>query len=478
MKKYFFLFLVPIIAFSCKVQQANQIESTDEVIILHVNDIHANIDNFPRLGYMVDSIRKIHKNVFLLCAGDNFTGNPFVDMYSDKGFPVIDLMNDVGIDITAIGNHEFDYGQEVLALRMKQAKFPFICGNVENEAGILPEIAPSFEFKTGSGLIISIFSLLDNSANGLPESHPSKLKGLKFSKGLEIANRFKYLKKNANALIALTHLGIEADDTLAMQMPEIDLIVGGHSHTTLDSGKVQNGVLIVQAGARLKFLGETKLSFKKGKLIDKKDKLLYVNRKGSVDSKMKEKVDKYNKNPYFEEIIGQATEEFANTEEIGSLITDAYLEYGKTDIAFQNTGGIRIQEIDKGPITRGLIFKLDPFGNKLSILEMKLDDIKSLILFASKDGKVDLRVSGINYNIITENNKVKDVVITSYNGQMLTQDKTYKVAMNDYITNTYKFNHSGNVQNTDVITADVLMEYLKNRPVNYKDIKRTFIDGK
>jgi 5'-nucleotidase / UDP-sugar diphosphatase len=478
MKKYIYLLFISIFALSCKGQQSKQQVPNEEIVILHVNDIHANIDNFPRFVFMVDSIKKIHKNVFLLNAGDIFTGSPYVDMYADKGFPVIDLMNDAGFNLSAFGNHEYDYGQEVLALRIKQAKFPFICSNMENIGGMLPNILPTYQFKTNSGLVINVFSIIENSANGLPESHPSKLKGLMFSKGLEIANQFKSLKKNANVLIALSHLGIESDDTLAMQMPELDMIIGGHSHTVLDSGKLVNGVLIVQAGARLKFLGETTLTFNNGKLIGKKDKLIYVNRAGNSDLKMKDKVDKYNKNPYFEEVIGQAAEEFANTEEIGCFITDAYREYGKSDIAFQNSGGIRISEIDKGPITRGLIFKLDPFGNKLSLMEMKLDEIKSLILYASKDGKIDLRVSGINYNIITENIKVRDVLITDNNGQALSADKSYKVAMNDYILNTYEFNHPNNVQNLDIITANILMEYLKNRPVKYSGVKRTFINGK
>ena len=89
---------------------------TGTVKILHTNDIHGNFSRFPRLAFVVDSIRNVHENVLLLNAGDIFTGNPLVDMDKEKGFQMIELMNKVGYDLSTLGNHEFDYGQNVLSL--------------------------------------------------------------------------------------------------------------------------------------------------------------------------------------------------------------------------------------------------------------------------------------------------------------------------------------------------------------------------
>jgi 5'-nucleotidase / UDP-sugar diphosphatase len=478
MKKYILILIIPLFALSCKVREPEQKGTNDEIIILHTNDIHGSIANFPRLAFMVDSIRKIHKTVFLLNAGDIFTGNPYVDMYKDKGYPVIDLMNDIGFDLSAFGNHEFDYGQDILNLRIKQAKFPFICGNIELAGGSLNIPKASVQLKTNNGLKINIFSLIENAANGLPQSHPTKLKGLKFANGLETADKYKQLAKGANVFIALTHLGIDSDLKLAKQMPELDLIIGGHSHTVLDSGKTVNGVLVVQAGSNAKYLGEITLNLKNGRIIKKEDKLLPVLKSGSIDLKMKEKVEIYNKNPYFDEVLGHAAENFANTEEIGSFVTDAYRDFGKSDMAFQNSGGIRISQIDKGNITRGLIFNLDPFGNKLVVLDMKLSEIKSMII-NSFNNEIDLRVSGINYNVITDDNgKVKDVIVTDYKGTELNSDKIYKVSMNDYIFKSYKFDHTGKAEILEITTAEVVIGYLKKGPLNYSGVKRTFINGK
>ncbi len=120
--------VVSILLSSC----AKQIEK-EEITLLYTNDIHSKIDNFDKLGYLVDSIEKSNKNVFLLSSGDIFSGNPVVDKYNEKGLPIIDLMNKVGFDASSIGNHEFDYGQNVLDQRISDADFDFICANFSSE---------------------------------------------------------------------------------------------------------------------------------------------------------------------------------------------------------------------------------------------------------------------------------------------------------------------------------------------------------
>ena len=124
MKKYFTIlfFILSLSLFSQK--------DTTIITVLHLNDLHAKINRFPQLKHVVDSLRNVKTEVILVSAGDLFSGNPIVDKYKEKGWPMIDLMNDLQFDLTAIGNHEFDYGQNVLNDRMKQAHFPFICANI------------------------------------------------------------------------------------------------------------------------------------------------------------------------------------------------------------------------------------------------------------------------------------------------------------------------------------------------------------
>jgi 5'-nucleotidase / UDP-sugar diphosphatase len=477
--KYSVLFsFMVLLLIACKPlkENAGAPDKTELLHLLYVNDMHGNIDNFPRFCFMVDSIRRIHKNVFLLSAGDLFSGNPFVDMHDKKGYPMIDLMNDAGFNLSALGNHEFDYGQEILNDRMKQADFPFISGNIINTGGSLNMPKGTYQLKTKSGLIVYVFSVIETSSNGIPATHPLKLKGLKFVNGLEMAPGFRKFKKKANVFLALTHHGDDEDEKLAGIMPELDAIIGGHTHTIMEQGRMVNGVLIAQAGARLRFLGEMVLELKNGKVVAKKTKLLPISRNARINPDVKAKVDSYNTDPYFQEIVGTAAEDLKDTEEVGCFITDAYRSFANADIAFQNSGGIRIPSIEKGEISRALIFKLDPFGNGLTRLKMNVDELKSLIV-ANFENKIDLRVSGIHYNILTTNGKVTDILLTDYNGKPIDSSKKYMVAMNDYILNSYAFKYEEQAEPLGIITAEVLMEFLKKGKLNYSGVKRTFIDG-
>ena len=156
---------------------AQKNKKSTEIIIMHTNDMHSKIDNFGKLAYLADSLRKTHKYVFLVAAGDNFTGNPIVDMYPDKGFPMIELMNKLHFDVTAMGNHEYDMGQELQNKRREQATFPFISCNIDASGAVAKPYEPFVILKAGK-IKIPFLGILQIGENGLPDSHPSRLEDL------------------------------------------------------------------------------------------------------------------------------------------------------------------------------------------------------------------------------------------------------------------------------------------------------------
>ena len=101
-----------------------------EIVILSVNDIHSNIDLFPKFATLVDSLRAIYPEMLLFSAGDNRTGNPVNDQYDPVNYPMITLMNTVGFDLSAVGNHEWDGNIVNLQKDIERADFPFVCANV------------------------------------------------------------------------------------------------------------------------------------------------------------------------------------------------------------------------------------------------------------------------------------------------------------------------------------------------------------
>jgi 5'-nucleotidase / UDP-sugar diphosphatase len=476
MKKHSILWIGLFILFSFQVHsQPRTSGKSTEVIILHVNDMHAKIDNLPKLAYLADSLRKMHPYVFLVSAGDNFTGNPVVDMISDKGFPMIDLMNRCGFNVSAVGNHEFDLGQEILNKRIEQAEFPFISCNFDATGSRLKQPKPYIILDAGNKIHIAILGIIEINDKGIPDTHPSKVEGITFYDGITKAKEYSWLKKKYGILIGLTHLGVETDVKLADSMPVFDEIIGGHSHTLLEKPVMENGVMIVQAGSNLKYIGKTTLMIEGGVVKKSTDEVIPVSALHRADSVLVRLCAKYNRNEEFSQVAGIAEAPLEGYDELGSLMTDALTHQLKTDLAFQNRGGIRVSSLPAGPITLKDIYQLDPFGNQVVTFRMKPDEIRSLIIYAfALEKGIDLQVSGMSYKVLVdERGNCVDVEMNDPSGKPLDPLREYSVAMNSYIAATYRFSHADPGTTGTLTTAELLIEYLKTiKKVNYTGVKR------
>jgi 5'-nucleotidase / UDP-sugar diphosphatase len=455
---------------------AQKNRKSTEIIILHTNDMHSRIDNFGKLAYLADSLRKTHKYVFLVAAGDNFTGNPIVDMYPDKGFPMIELMNKLHFDATALGNHEYDMGQELQNKRRQQATFPFVSCNIDVTGAVAKPYEPYVILKAGK-IKIPFLGILQLGENGLPDSHPSRLEGIKFTNGIEKAEEFIWLKDKYGMLIALSHLGVENDEVLANKYPQFDLIIGGHSHTTMAKPLMVNNVMIVQTGSGLKNVGITTLHVTKGKITDRSYELVPLAGIKKTDPEVQAMIDKYNSNEEMKRVVGIAETAFNSLEELGYLMTDAITARLKVDFAFQNGGGIRISELPQGDIFLKDIFRLDPFGNQVVTYTMTYDEIKSLICNSfNREKSIDLAPSGMSYTVIVNSDGLcSDVEMKDKSGNLLEVNKTYTVGLNSYIAASYKFNHQDPGTTNYNTTAQMLLDYLGDvKKVNYTGVKRVF----
>lgn len=445
-----------------------------DVIILHTNDMHARIDNFGKLAFLYDSLRGANSYVFLIAAGDNFTGNPIVDMYPDKGYPMIDVMNMAHFTLSAIGNHEFDQGQEILDKRRQQAQFPFICANIDASQTHFQQPNPFVLLKAGR-VSIPVVAFIQLGANGLPDSHPSRLAGLKFIPAIEKAKEYQWLKKRYGILIGLTHLGVETDVPFAEANPFFDLIIGGHSHTLIQQPMEAGGAKIVQVGSGLKYVGKTTLHIRKGKLQSMDYAVIPMSSLKSTKAEVQAAIDQYNNNPEMNRVVGIAETPFSNIGELGSMMTDAITDQFGTDFAFQNNGGIRISSLPEGDIKLRNILMLDPFGNQVVTYKMTLAEIKSLLINAyNREKQIDLQTSGCTYTaLVKPDGTCTDVEIKDRQGNLLTEDKVYTVGMNNYISAAYHFDHSdpGTVNYTT--SAQTLLDYLaKVKKVNYAGVNR------
>ncbi|MDQ3191714.1 MAG: metallophosphatase [Bacteroidota bacterium] len=261
-----------------------------KLTILHTNDVHSHIDPFPdndpkfgglggvaRRASLVKKIRNEEENVLLLDAGDIFQGTPYFNLYG--GELELKLMSQMGYDASTIGNHDFDNGLEGLEKMLPHAKFPLICSNYDFSNTIMKDKTIPYKIFNKDGLKIGIFGLGIELA-GLVDK---KLYGeTVYMDPMQYAAKMSFLLKhelNCDLVICLSHLGFKynsnkiSDVTLAKKSKNIDLIIGGHTHSFLDNPLVYRNsdnqeVVVSQVGwagirlGRIDFFFERKKSKK------------------------------------------------------------------------------------------------------------------------------------------------------------------------------------------------------------------------
>ena len=260
------------------------LHTNKHITILHTNDVHSHIDPFPadhsrnpnmggvaRRAALVQQIRQENPNTLLLDAGDIFQGTPYFNFYG--GELEFRLMSKMGYDVATIGNHDFDNGIDGLLAQMPYADFQLISANYDFTNTVMDGYVQPYTIKTLDGIKIGIFGL-GISLKGLVL--PELYKETKYLDPVEIAqdmSRVLREEEGCQLVIALSHLGheyrnpnIPSDVTLAAMTENIDLIIGGHTHTFLKKpiirpNRKDQPVLINQVGCYGLYLGRVDFYF-------------------------------------------------------------------------------------------------------------------------------------------------------------------------------------------------------------------------
>lgn len=443
-KKYFKYFILSfILSFIWILILFLNIAFSEELVILHTNDFHGRLvpqeqkifekyeyklAGAEYISYIINNIRNQERNLLLLDAGDFSAGTIYSNL--SYGQSVVDFYNYLNYDAVAIGNHEFDFGYDNFLNIVKNLKMPVLCANADP----LFKYTKPYIILNKNNLKIAIIGLLTPETEQI--TMPKSLNNHKILNPIETLNKYKseILSNNPDLVIALTHLGIKEDEKLAKNVDYIDIIIGGHSHTTLfEPINIQNNnknILIFQTGSYGKYIGYIKLNVdnKKINLINYK---LYptINKIINGDKKVNNILDKYilQANKYANQKIGFSNTTFDKkskdiSNDLGILLTNIMVFYTKADIAFYNTGGIR-DIIDKGNITYGQVFNVLPFENMLITIKMKGKDIINLL------NNMENKKTPLKYNNSLEFKNNKWLL----NGKEILEDNEYKVATIDFL---------------------------------------------
>ena len=321
-----------------------------EVHILSANDMHAAIEAFPALAGIADSLRSLYPGLLVFAAGDNRTGDPLNDMYDVPAYPMVALMNQVGFHATTLGNHEFDSRPEGLARLIGLSNFSYLCANVfpRPELGIHVQPCKVFDVE---GLKVGVVGAVQLGTHGKPDTHPDNCRGISFAPVNETVARYEWLRRQCDVVILLSHNGFEADVESSAMFPWIDLIIGGHSHTQLEGGELHNGILITQNANKLKKVTHTTLVLDGGKVVEKRAENIDVRQWKGQNKVVADMVRFFSDNPAFQRELAHVATPFANAEELGCMMCDAFAAEAGADVGIENCGGVRYETSCTGGTT-------------------------------------------------------------------------------------------------------------------------------
>lgn len=425
----------------------------DTIIITHTNDMHGffvegKYDGMglAKVARFNELVKAANPHALYLDAGDAIQGANLVTL--SKGKAAIKMLNTMNIDAAAVGNHEFDYGSDTFLALEKEAKYPFYACNVKNAKK--ENIFKPYVIKEVAGKKVAIIGI------ATPEtafkSHPDNTKGITFEDPVVAVKAvMAELKGKADYFVAVAHLGDEVGDVdytsvkLAKEVPELDVIVDGHSHSTYPEGKEVNGVMIVSAGEKTKNVGYVEIN-KDGKvtatLFDKKS-AMYISEVADVAKVVAEVVAENKK--IEDEVVAEAPELLVGERTVvrkgesnlGNLLTAALKDVSKADFALTNGGGIRAS-IEKGKVTKGNILTVLPFGNTVRVIQISGKDVRAAIehglsKYPEENGGFP-HIAGLTVKFDPSKDAGSRITEILVNGKDKLDDaKMYTLATNDFL---------------------------------------------
>ena len=464
MRKIFLSTLLMLVALTVSAQNRK------EVHILSINDPHAAIEQFPRLGFVADSLRALYPDLLILSAGDNRSGDPINDMFEIPAYPMVALMNQVGFHATAVGNHEFDSNQYGLARLITLGTFATLCANMEPDPKFNMHVKPYQIFDAG-GVSVGILGVTALGSMGTPESHPARMTDIKFMDPLETIKKYEFLREKCDVVLLLSHLGYETDVKFSAELPWVDIIVGGHTHTQIDGGEIHNGILITQNMKSIPYATHSTLVLENQKIVEKKAECIAVKGQTTVNQTVAELVRYFSENPAFKRALAVAETPMVK-EELGCMVCDAYIAETGADLSYQNAGGVRIEEHEAGDMTVGDVMKMDPFQNNAVEVFCTGKELAEMLISCYDNDKQRFPYVGgftcdITYN--PADGKVKKLVLLDKDGKKLNLKKTYRVVSNSYTVAVSPTNRKDEGKSIGITTPDLIKNYLEHQGrINYQ----------
>ncbi len=416
--------------------------------ILQINDVYSTVPvdgagGLARVATLKQQLAAEGRMPWLMLAGDFLSSSVASTVF--KGEQMIAALNAAGLDMATLGNHEFDFGVDLLLQRMAEARWQWVVSNVVDvQTGRPIGGAAPFVIRTFGALKVGFIGLcLTNESLSR-----DRLERIRLIDPIEAAAMYLPILKaqQVDVIVALTHLTFDEDRALAERFPDIDLIVGGHEHEPIAA--FEGRTFISKAGSDARFVARIDVSRRSTGTVERVYELLPVTSDLADDPRTAAVVNDYEARLGTElkaivgttrvPLHGESVRLRSSETNLGNLTADALRAEAGADVAIVNSGGIRGDRVHPaGPLTRHTLVEIHPFGNTVC----KVAVTGRVLLEALNHGVGRLpdaagqfpQVSGLRLRVDVRappGERVRDVTI---GGRPLEADRTYSLALPDFL---------------------------------------------
>jgi 2',3'-cyclic-nucleotide 2'-phosphodiesterase (5'-nucleotidase family) len=446
------------------------------------------IGGIARRATLVKKLKAETKNCFLIDAGDCMDGTPFsVEFLAKADY---ECMNAVGYDFGVFGNHDYNMTPPQFEELKKTVKFPLLLANGTNKSdGKNP--FPPYVIVNWDGLKIALFGLVTKST----ESYTAAKALYKIDDPIDTAAKLvPELRKQADLVIGITHIGLEEDRELARRVSGIDVIVGAHSHTRLPVGVFEitnrpgpgdpKGTVIVQDHQWCGELGRLDLTVMQGqdgrwRVSRFAEQLIPITKNIPEDPAVAARVTGYwaKIKPKYDRVLGEALGDFTDSYDglleptNYHLVADAVQSVQNVDFDLENRAGVRAA-LTKGKITEGDLISMDPFDNTVFTFQITGQQLKKLLIGSRPISSANLKYA------LRKNERKWEWVSGSIKGKPIEDTAVYTGATSTYFFTRFVRRVATNGVDTGKLRRDLVREYIKkNSPLKPVEDKRNDFGG-
>ena len=444
------IWVLCLVAWLASGLHAQELKADTNLVLVHFNDFHGQVQPLEKGvgGYAVlhAFVREQRRraaargaDLLLLDAGDWFQGTP--EGNESRGALVVRGMNHLGVDAATLGNHEFDFGEKRTQELVAQTHYPVLAANVETGQShrVVPWLRP-YIVRTVAGLRIGILGLITKRTRLVSTGPFGELRYADEIKTL--ARWMPRLQADCDFVVLLTHCGLATDKVLAERFPQVRLILGGHSHTSLRNPVRVGSTWIVQTGARSTEIDRIQLRVdplnRRVRLI-LGENLPLLESRYPPDPRLLAWLARETKDvrAVWDRPIGRLVGDFGSPRSYGStpagnLVADLIREAGKAQIGVQNKGGLRTH-LHGGPMTLRLAYQLLPFKNTVVSMDLTGAQIRSVLHEGLTEAERPYEVSGMRYEVLRGEEGPQMGRMWLASGQTIQPDQVYRVATNSFL---------------------------------------------